>query len=184
MAAVCMMHFVTGTVVDRPVNGWLGLDFHYQKPGLNHFLSPLVAGGISLAWMTLGTMFTDGSRETGLMAKGRGGWGLAVVGDSADGLSLSTRIDAEFDVGTDDYPTAMRFGYFDESDGARVQWEWRGDPRGKMVAIPVSAPSRKHNRGAEGVLLRRRETRAVAHGSAWTEFFADGRVGEWQAAGR
>jgi hypothetical protein len=34
--------------------GWLGLNFHYQKPRLNHFLSRLVVGGISLAWMTFG----------------------------------------------------------------------------------------------------------------------------------
>jgi len=184
MAAVCIMHFVTGTVLGKPVSGWLGLDFHYQKPGLNHFLSPLVAGGISLAWMTFGTMFADGSWETGLMAKGRKNWGFAIVGDSADGLSLSTRVDAAFEVGGDEYPTAMRFGYFDEGTGARTEWEGLGEASGKMVDIPGSAPARKDNRGAEGVLLRKGETRAVAHASAWTEFFADGRVEEWRRAGR
>jgi hypothetical protein len=180
MGAVCIMHFVTGTVLDRLVAGWIGLDFHYQRPGLNHFLSPLVAGGISLAWVTFGTMFADGSWESGLMAKGRKGWGMAIVGDSDGGLAQSNRIAAEFDIGADEYPRIMRFACVDEISGAPMAWAWQAAPRAAMVDIPASAPSRRHNRGAEGVVLRQGEGRTVVHASAWTEFFADGRVDEWR----
>jgi len=38
--------------------------------------------------------------------------------------------------------------------------------------------------GAEGVLLRKGETRNMAYASVWTEFFAAGREEEWTRAGR
>jgi hypothetical protein len=183
-AAVCMLHFVNGEVQGKPVLGWLGLDLHYQRPGLNHFTSALVAGGLSLAWMTFATMFEDGSWETGLMAKGRRSFGFAIVGDSGGGLTSSTRVNASFDAKSSGYPERMQFQYFDDSVGKPMEWGWLAGDRAEMVDIPASAPTRRHNRGSEGTLLRAGETRRPSHASAWTEFFADGRVEQWRKSGR
>lgn len=170
------VYAATGLIAGKPVTGWLGFNAHFQRPGLNYRISPMVRGGQMLMWLDVGNIFEDGSWEQGPIIVGRDGFSVAWITDDKGRMSVGYDVDAEFDFDADAFATEMRFRYVDARSGEAVAWVWRPKPGSNMVQLPALAPHLKHKRSAEGSCVRVGENRRLKHTSAWPELQVDDRI--------
>jgi hypothetical protein len=166
----------TGTIAGRRVTGWLGLNTHFQRSGLNYRISPMIRGGQLLIWLDIANAFEDGSWEQGPIVVGRDGFSVAWIMNDKGQLTYSYDVSAEFDRDKDGYATEMRFSYLDARTGDPMQWVWRPKPGSNMVELPALAPHLRYKRSAEGSCVRVGERRRLRQTSAWPEFQVDDRL--------
>ena len=126
-------YFGEGTLLGRPIRGFIGFDQVYLPRGRRLYVDDPWVGekspeGLELAWYTWGTRYTDGSWEVGQFAAGHGRSGVAFISTS-DGTELATT-----DITVTVEPEAD--GYWARHVHFIVDGEpWRFDPdtRGRMV---------------------------------------------------
>lgn len=165
-----------GTIAGRKVSGWLGFNAHFQRPGLNYRISPMVRGGQMLMWLDVGNVFEDGSWEQGPIIVGRDGFTAIWITNDKGEMTFSQDVHAEFDLGDDGFATEMRFSYHDARTGDLMKWVWRPKPGSNMTQLPSLAPHLKYKRSAEGSCVRVGENRKLLHTSAWPELQVDERI--------
>ena len=165
-----------GTIVGVPVEGWMGFNSHFQKPGVNYRISEMVIGKQLLVRMDIANTFADGSWEAGPIMVGRDGMGVACITDSNGKVSFSRDVKCAFELDEDDFPRRLTFTYRDAVTGEEVTRIWEQKPAARMTDQPKMAPHLRYKRSAEGICLRKGENRELRHGSAWPEFQADERL--------
>lgn len=150
-------HLAEGTLADTPVRGFLFLDSFYHPPGRTWGNDPLVQG-VELHWHTFGNAYDDGTCELGHLARGRLGWGFALVNDE-NGNRLCT------------HPTGSRLDADDEGWAKSIvtrvgdeDWIWQAAPSGHMVDFgPIP------NQNGEGMLQVAGDDRSPDRWMAWGE---------------
>lgn len=170
------VYLASGTIAGKAVKGWLGLNPHFQKPGINYRISPMVRDGIMVMWFDVGNIYEDGSWEQGPVIVGRDGYSVAWIVNDQGQVTYSYDIHAEFDLDRDNFATEMRFSYFDARTGEPMKWIWRPKQGSNMVELPALAPHLRNKRSAEGSCIRAGEKRKLRHTSAWPDFQVDERI--------
>jgi hypothetical protein len=165
-----------GTIAGRKVSGWLGLNCHFQKPGINYRISPMVRGGGMVMWFDVANLYDDGSWEQGPILVGRDGFNAAWIENDKGQVTYSMDVEATFETDPDGWATEMRFSWFDARTGEPMRWIWRPKPGSNMVELPGLAPHLRWKRSAEGSCVREGETRKLLHTSAWPDFQPDERL--------
>jgi hypothetical protein len=113
---------VSGTIMGKPVIGLVGINVHFQRPGINYRISPMVRDGQMLTWIDVGNIYEDGSREKGPIVVGRDGYsGAWIINDKGE-ITYSNDIDADFTVDEDGYLAEMNFRYVDARTGEPYHW--------------------------------------------------------------
>jgi hypothetical protein len=172
---------VSGTVAGKAVIGLVGINVHFQRPGINYRISPMVLGGQMLTWIDVGNIYEDGSWEKGPIVVGRDGYSGVWISNDKGEVTYSCDVDADFAVDPDGFLAEMNFRYRDARTGAPYHWVWRAKPGANMVELPALAPHLKAKRSAEGYCVRHGENRKLRYSSSWPEFQADGRVEKFTA---
>jgi hypothetical protein len=150
MLYVSRLFEATGTVLDRPVVGFVGYDeVHLDAGARNYVDDPLTRDHLSSAWCTWASSYGDGTAEAGHVAFGPGGFGFAAWTDGG-----TARIGAKVEgrVLDADAAGAVRVDF--TVDGQ--VWEYARDPRGSMPDMAGGAVS-----PVEGRLRRRGDDRTV-----------------------
>ena len=174
-AYVATYQKVHGTVLGRPVSGWLGFDVLWLEPGRNYGRSPM-ARGLVLSWAAFATEYDNGTIETGAIVKGFENFDFAVIADNRGGKILGARVRARYEQFDDGYPKRFDFRFVDTVSGTPQHWVWKAVPGTALVDIPKFNPAVPRYRGSEGVMTRADEKRRVVSSVSWPDFYDDGRV--------
>jgi hypothetical protein len=175
-AYAAQMHRVSGTVLGKPVDGWVGLDVLYLAPGKVYGTSPM-AKGLVLSWAAFATEFDDGGWEHGFIMKGFGNFSAALIINDKYEISRASWVDAEYQQDDDGFPTSIRFSFKEELTGEDQAWNWTPHPHGNLVDIPLMQPEVSTYRGAAATMTRDGESRKVVSSFGWPDFYGDERVG-------
>lgn len=176
----------TGRIGNKQVTGWLGLNAHFQAPGINYRISPMIKNKLMVTWFDVGNIYEDGSWEQGPIIVGREGFSFVMIVNDKGQVTHSSDVIADFRVREDGYPVEMLIRYFDAQTGAPMEWVWKPKPHTEMVDLPKAAPYLINKRSSEGSCIRVGEKRSIRHASSWPEFQADDRVQAYRSelAGR
>ena len=181
-AYASQLHRVSGTILGKPVKGWVGLDVLYLAPGNVYAYSPM-AKGLVLNWSAFANEYDDGSWELGLIMKGFSNFCCALIIDDQGKITRSSHVQPEYTVDDDGFPTRMRFAFRDELTGEDQSWLWTPHPRGNLVDIPVMMPANPYYRGVAATVSRDNETREIVSSFGWPDFYGDERVGLYEGIG-
>jgi hypothetical protein len=171
----------SGTIAGKRVNGWLGLNAHFQSPGINYRISPMIKSKLMLTWFDVANIYEDGSWEQGPIVVGRGGYNFLMISNDKGQVTHGSDLIADFVQREDGYPTQMTIRYFDSLTGEPMTWIWNMKPGTEMFDLPRAAPYLANKRSSEGCCLRAGEKRTVKHSSSWPEFQADDRVAAYRS---
>lgn len=169
-----------GTIAGKRVSGWLGLNCHFQKPGINYRISPMVRGGGMVMWFDVANHYEDGSWEQGPILVGRDGFSAVWIENDRGEVTYSFDVGAEFETDADGWATEMRFRWFDARTGEEMRWIWHPKPGSNMVELPALAPHMRWKRSAEGSCVREGENRKLIRTSAWPDFQPDERLAAYR----
>ncbi len=172
---VMLFHRVSGDVMGKPVEGWMGLDVLYLGLGQIYSESPM-ARGLVLNWCAFANEFEDGTWELGTIMKGFENFSMALIVNHQGEIIRSSYVDAEYEQDETGYPTRMHFRFKDEISHKNQEWQWIAHPRGRLVDLPAASANLADYRGSEAVLTRVGETRKVKVSFGWPDFYGDERV--------
>lgn len=150
----------SGTVLDTPVEGFMGVDQYYFPPGYAYANDPFVQD-VQLSYVVFGNEYEDGTIEVGHMFFGHGHWGAAMVNNEAGPIILTSCLESEI-TRRDERGYAAHIIYRVEGQ----EWEFVADPTARM---PDFGEGVAKNPGQEGRFHRVGESRALTAWWAWTE---------------
>jgi hypothetical protein len=153
-----------GTLLHRPVEGFVGHEVHYMPPGVDWMKSPY-GKGREICWQQIANEYEDGTIEQATFAFGTDGWGFAMVHDSEGRFFSSTDVQMDAEVRPSGWPESIRYRFDDQS------WVWRIDPKGERGLTILGAPL-----GADGTCTRENETRRVSYSMGNSDWWTDGRA--------
>ena len=166
MVYCSQFYLVDGSLLDRPVRGFIGFDQVYLPPDRRLYVDDPWVGekapeALELAWYTWGTRYVDGTWEVGQFAAGHGRSGAAFISTS-DGIEVATTdIDVVVEPEADGY--WARHVHFTVAGEA---WRFDPDHRGRMVDF-AGLP----NPQQEGWMHRPGEDRQPAVWWCWGETY-------------
>lgn len=120
------LYTVRGTIAERSVTGFFGIDEMFQPAGVRTYIDDsLTRHHIARTWVTFGNWYADGSAEVGHAAIGRGSFRFG-LGAGTDGHILATE-----DV-TSDASISLPARALPDFDIAVAgeRWTYTGDPAG------------------------------------------------------
>jgi hypothetical protein len=153
-----------GTVLGRPVEGFVGHEIHYFPHDQNWMDSP-IGRGREICWQQIANEYDDGTMIQASLAYGADGWGFAMLHDEQGRFHATTEVVAEATVRENQYPETIRYRFLGES------WTWRIDPQGERAAL-FPGPLR----GADGTCQRDGDERAVRVSMGNSDWWTDGRA--------
>lgn len=153
-----------GTVLGRPVEGFVGHEIHYFSPGTDWMDSPF-GRGREICWQQVANEYDDGTAIQATFAYGAEGWGFAMLHDEQGTFHATTDVTAEATVRENGYPETIRYRFLDQS------WTWRIDPQGERAML-FPGPMR----GADGTCRRDGDDRAVRYSMGNSDWWTDGRA--------
>ncbi len=157
-------YWVTGTVLGREVEGFIGLDHSYFAPG-SEWKEYRVYNDLEIAWTVFCNKYADDSVEYGVIVTGKQGFGGAVVYDSGVEIANTNRVKSTFSLqesgdialGTSDLETAT--------------YTFTATPTGSM---PHFSKARWAGyRAQAGIARRVGDDREPVNAFSWTEFFPE-----------
>lgn len=154
------MFRVSGTLLGREVEGFMGFDQYCFPPGFAYANDPFVQD-VELSYIVFGNEYEDGTIEVGHMFHGHGHWGAAMVNNAHGPIILASDPWSEI-TARDERGYAAHILY--EVNGE--QWEFIADPSARM---PDFGEGVAKNPGQEGRFQRVGETRRAIAWWAWTE---------------
>lgn len=150
----------SGSILGKPVEGFLGFDQYYFPPGFAYATDPFVQD-LKLSYIVFGNEYDDGEIEVGHAFFGHDRWGAAMINDRDGPIVLTTNVYSEIQ-GRDDRGCSTRILYrIDDED-----WEFVAQPNARMLDFLGSDAI---NPAQEGSFRRVGETRGVRTWWAWTE---------------
>jgi hypothetical protein len=170
-----LFHRVSGTVMGKAVEGWIGLDVIYLGLGQIYSESPM-AKWLKLSWCAFANEYEDGAWELGSITKGFENFSMAIIVNNLGDVIRGSYIDAEYEKDEQGYPTRMRFRFKEEVSHEPQEWVWTPHPRGRLIDLPAASANLADYRGCEGVLSRAGETRKIKVSFGWPDFYGDERV--------
>jgi hypothetical protein len=128
-------YFGEGTLLGRPIRGFIGFDQVYLPRGRRLYTDDPWVGeksseGLELAWYTWGTRYTDGSWEVGQFAAGHGRSGVAFISTSNGAEVATTDISVTVEPESDGY-WVLHVHFTVEGEA----WRFDPDPRGRMTSF-------------------------------------------------
>jgi hypothetical protein len=150
---------VTGTVLGRPVRGFIFWEEAYMYPGGRLYVAkdPL-HGAEYTSWYSWATRWDDGATEVGHFLIGGRSFGVGVIACSAGEVTAARQTTGAISLSPD---RQWHEGIDYDLDG--VAWRCEPDPRGHMELGPIPNPQQ------EGRIFRRDETRSPVVHMAWGE---------------
>lgn len=155
---------VSGSVLGRRVEGFVGHEIHYFPPEENWITSPY-GQGREICWQQIANEYEDGAIEQATFAHGADGWGFAMVHDEHGQFHATTDVEVRARVRENGYPEEITYVT------AIGTWIWRLDPQGERARTFPSAPF-----GADGTCTREGEERAVLLSMGNSDWWTDGRA--------
>jgi hypothetical protein len=155
---------VGGTLLGRPVRGFLFWEEAYMPPGGRLYVAkdPLHDARYT-SWYSWATRWDDGSTEVGHFLTGDSRFGVAVTADSTGRVQAAGRVTAKIGLADDRY---WHTGIDYDVDG--VAWRCEPDPAGRMSGLgPMPNPQQ------EGRMFRADERRRPELWMAWGENVPD-----------
>jgi hypothetical protein len=153
-----------GTVLGRPVEGFVGHEIHYFTPGSDWINSPF-GEGREICWQQLANEYVDGTTIQATFAYGNDGWGFAMLHDEHGDFHSTTDVNAEATVRDNGYPESITYRFLDQS------WTWRIDPQGERAML-FEGPMR----GADGTCTRDGDDREIRYSMGNSDWWTDGRA--------
>jgi hypothetical protein len=149
---------VSGTILDRPVRGFIGVDQMWMD-GFVYVDDVFVGHQAEILWYTWATRYQDGTFDGGHFMVGHGGLGFAITYDETGAVNVTSDIDGIVTLdGDGPWPTRI------DVVAAGEQWEFLPDPAGRMTDLmPIPNPQ------IEGRWRRVGDEREPAHWFAWGE---------------
>src|SRR5947208_2547120 len=83
-----------GTLLGRPVEGFVGHEIHYFSVGADWMNSPF-GRGREICWQQLANEYADGTTIQATFAYGADGWGFAMLHDEQGEFHATTQVTAE-----------------------------------------------------------------------------------------
>ena len=154
----------SGTLLGRPVEGFVGHEIHYFTVGADWMNSPF-GQGREICWQQLANEYTDGTTIQATFAYGNDGWGFAMLHDEQGEFHSTTDVTAEATVRDNGYPESITYRFLDQS------WTWRIDPQGERAML-FPGPMR----GADGTCRRDGDDREVRYSMGNSDWWTDGRA--------
>ena len=153
-----------GTLLGRPVEGFVGHEIHYFPVGAHWMNSPF-GEGREICWQQVANEYTDGTTIQATFAYGNDGWGFALLHDEQGEFHATTDVTAEATVRDNGYPETITYHFLDQS------WTWRIDPQGERARL-FPGPMR----GADGTCTRDGDDREVRYSMGNSDWWTDGRA--------
>ncbi|MFO1376299.1 MAG: hypothetical protein U1F14_04755 [Steroidobacteraceae bacterium] len=154
------MYRARGTILGKPVEGFMGFDQYCFPPGFAYANDPFVQD-IELSYVVFGNEYDDGTIEVGQMFFGHGRWAAAMVNNEQGPIILTTTLHSEI-TARDERGYAARIRYRVEGE----DWEFIADPTARM---PDFGEGVAKNPGQEGRFQRVGDRRGLVAWWAWTE---------------
>lgn len=162
-------HRVSGTFLDKKVEGFLFNDQIYHPPGVNFAASPFFAS-VHVALVTGGTEYDDGTVEAFQIGLGRDRFAFALIVDQSGIVHQTTNITGVMDRDEQGFPSHITW----DIDGAA--WEWIADPAYPIRGLSGETLERDSGiptyRGSEGRVRRVGDTRKPVAWMGYVESFA------------
>jgi hypothetical protein len=154
---------VTGTIIGRPVRGFLFWEEAYMLPDARLYVTkdPLHDVGYT-TWYSWANRYADGTAEVGHFLFGQHDFHVGVIASSDGTVRSVTRMNAVVDRDADGY---WHRGIVYDLDGEA--WICEPDQRGRMQLGPIPNPQQ------EGRIRRRDDDREVEAWMAWGETVPD-----------
>ena len=152
---------VTGTVLSRPVEGFLFYEEAYVPPGGRLYVEhdPLLGDQLHTTWYSWATRWDDGSLEFGHFLFGHDRFAVAVIGDDQGKVRVPATMEAVVTRNGDGY-WCDRIDYVLDGE----EWEMVAAPQGRMIDL-----GRVPNPQQEGIVRRKGDTRTPLVWMAWGE---------------
>ena len=151
---------VTGTVLGRPVRGFLFWEEAYMPPGGRLYVAKDPLHDVAYTtWYSWANHYADGTVEVGHFLFGQRDFHVGLVASSDGSVRAARRMDA---IVTRDAEGYWHQGLTYDLDGEA--WVCEPDPRGRMIGLgPIPNPQQ------EGRVRRAGDDRAVEAWMAWGE---------------
>lgn len=149
-----------GTILGKPVEGFMGFDQYCFPPGFAYANDPFVQD-VELSYIVFGNEYEDGDIEVGHLFFGHGHWGGAMISNEQGPIVLSSTPYSEI-TARDERGYAARILY--RVDGE--EWEFIADSTARM---PDFGEGVAKNPAQEGRFQRVGDRRRLVAWWAWTE---------------
>lgn len=158
------IYWVTGTVLGKPVDGFIGLDQGYFQSG-KEWKEYRYFEELELSWEVFGNRFTDDTVEYGVIVKGRQGWSGAATFDCGALVAKTDNVGAQYRLDAEGFIETAHFDIGDE------QYVFTGSERGRMRHFGEARWAGYTSQA--GTTRRVGDKRTLANGFTWVEFFPD-----------
>jgi hypothetical protein len=150
---------VAGTVLGRPVQGFLFWEEAYMRPGARLYVAKDPLHDVKYTtWYSWANRYGDGTTEVGHFLFGQRDFHVGVIASSDGTVRAASLMDAHVDRDPDGY---WHQGLTYALDGEA--WVCEPDPRGRMMLGPIPNPQQ------EGRIRRHHEEREIDVWMAWGE---------------
>ncbi|MGH2793074.1 MAG: hypothetical protein ACRDKG_02100 [Actinomycetota bacterium] len=152
-----------GTILGRPVTGFMLFDQSYMPPGID-WKDSRVFNDLEYAWGSFATEYADGSLEWGHVCLGRRRFSFAAIADREGEVLFTTDVTGGVDVGADDWAERISLR------AANQDWEWIPDADGRLTDFSAARPGYF---AQTGWARRVGEGRTATRWFAWQETFPE-----------
>jgi hypothetical protein len=168
------VYWVTGHVLGKEVEGFIGLDHGYFLAGME-WKEYRYFRDLEVSWEVFANRFVDGTVEYGVIVAGRQGWSGAATFDGGKLVASTDRLGASFDLDDEGFIDEGRF------DVAGTAYTFTGAATGKMRHFGEARWGGYCSQA--GVTRRVGDERELANGFCWIEFFPERIRGDGLASG-
>ena len=157
-------HWVSGTVLGRPVTGALWMDNAYWVHGRD-YKDDVYWKSVEVSWQIFCNRFTDGSLEWGHFVTGRSGFTTGAVVSGGELVAMTSSLQTKYVLDEGAWPTSVTY------DVGDLQYEFTGRADKRMTQF--SAARGSGYRAQNGQARRTGDSRVIADSHTWLESFAD-----------
>lgn len=164
MLYTIICHWVSGTVLGRPVSGPLWMDNAYWVHGRD-YKDDVYWKSVEVSWQIFCNRFTDGSLEWGHFVTGRGGFTTGAVVNGDQLVASTSALRTKYALDDAGWPTSVAY------DVGDLQYEFSGPANQRMSQF--SAARGPEYRAQTGQTRRVNDSRVISDSHTWLESFAD-----------